>query len=341
MRGENAVKFYLGIETSCDDTSCAIYDPARGIVSYRTASQLDHARYGGVVPEIASRTHMRTLLPVWESVMDEAGASLDGLAGIGVTHGPGLTGSLLVGLSFAKALAWAAGIPLAGVHHIEGHILANAIEGPLETPATVLVVSGGHTQLFRALRIGRYELLGQTRDDAAGEAFDKIGKLLGLPYPGGPAVEAAARGGDPRAFDLPRALRDSGELDFSFSGLKTAVRLLVESIGPLSPATVADIAASAQEAIVDALVGKSAEAVERTGTGRFYLAGGVAANGRLREAMRARLAPLGATVGWPPPRYCTDNAAMIACAARLRLEAGRRDGLDLNTFPRGVLESWA
>jgi N6-L-threonylcarbamoyladenine synthase len=341
MSGENAGGYYLGIETSCDDTSCAVYSPGRGIVSYRTASQLDHARYGGVVPEIASRTHMRTLLPVWESVMEEADVSLDSLAGIGVTHGPGLTGSLLVGLSFAKALAWAGGIPLAGVHHIEGHILANAIEGPFETPAAVLVVSGGHTQLFHVERVGRYELLGQTRDDAAGEAFDKIGKLLGLPYPGGPAVERAAAEGDPAAFDLPRGLKNSGECDFSFSGLKTAVRLLAESLGTLAPATVADIAASAQEAIVDVLALKSALAVERTGAGRLYLAGGVAANGRLREAMRERLAPLGATVGWPPQRYCTDNAAMIACAARFHLEAGRRDGLDLNTFPRGTLLSWA
>lgn len=332
---------YLGIETSCDDTSCALYSPRRGVVSYRTASQLDHAKYGGVVPEIASRTHMRTLLPVWESVMEEGGATLADLSGIGVTHGPGLTGSLLVGLSFSKALAWAGGVPLAGVHHIEGHMLANAIEGPFETPAVVLVVSGGHTQLFHVLRIGRYELLGQTRDDASGEAFDKIGKILGLPYPGGPAVERAAAAGDPGAFDLPRGLKDSGECDFSFSGLKTAVRLLVESLGGLSQRTVADIAASAQEAIVDVLALKSALAVERTGAGRVYLAGGVASNGRLREAMRERLEPLGATAGWPPPRYCTDNAAMIACAARYHIEAGRRDGLELNTFPRGTLASWA
>ncbi|MDD3642274.1 MAG: tRNA (adenosine(37)-N6)-threonylcarbamoyltransferase complex transferase subunit TsaD [Candidatus Krumholzibacteria bacterium] len=341
MSGGNAGKLYLGIETSCDDTSCTIFSSGRGILSYRTASQLDHARYGGVVPEIASRTHMRTLLPVWESVMEEAGVSLGALAGIGVTHGPGLTGSLLVGLSFAKSLAWAGGVPLAGVHHIEGHILANAIEGPLTTPAVVLVVSGGHTQLFNVARVGRYELLGQTRDDAAGEAFDKIGKILGLPYPGGPAVEVAARGGDPGAFDLPRGLKGSGECDFSFSGLKTAVRLLTQSIGALSPAAVADIAASAQEAIVDALARKSVLALERTGAERLYLAGGVAANRRLREVMRERLRRLGATVGWPPPRYCTDNAAMIACAARHHLEAGRRDGLDLNTFPRGVLASWA
>jgi N6-L-threonylcarbamoyladenine synthase len=332
---------YLGIETSCDDTSCALYSTGRGIVSHLTASQLDHAGYGGVVPEIASRTHMRALLPVWEAVMGEAGVSLDRLAGIGVTHGPGLTGSLLVGLSFAKALAWASGVPLAGVHHIEGHILANAIEGPFDTPAVVLVVSGGHTQLFLAERVGRYELLGQTRDDAAGEAFDKIGKILGLPYPGGPAVEAAAREGDPASFNLPRGLRDSGECDFSFSGLKTAVRLLVESIGKPSAAAVADLAASAQEAIVDALVRKSALAVERTGSSRLYLAGGVAANERLREAMRERLGGFGATVGWPPQRYCTDNAAMIACAARHHIEAGRRDGLDLNTFPRGALRSWS
>ncbi|MCK4549870.1 MAG: tRNA (adenosine(37)-N6)-threonylcarbamoyltransferase complex transferase subunit TsaD [Candidatus Krumholzibacteria bacterium] len=335
------MQLYLGIETSCDDTSCAIYSPERGIVAYRTASQLDHAKYGGVVPEIASRTHMKTLLPLYETVMEEAGIGLGDLAGIGVTNGPGLTGSLLVGLSFAKAVAYGSGLPLAGIHHIEGHILANAIDQPMETPAVVLVVSGGHTQLFNVERPGRYELLGGTRDDAAGEAFDKIGKILGLPYPGGPSIEKAAREGDAAAFKFPRAMRSSGECDFSFSGLKTAVRLKVEELGEMSERTVVDVAASAQEAIVDALALKSVMAVERTKTSRFYIAGGVAANGRLREVMTERIGGAGAVVSWPPIEYCTDNAAMIACAAWHHLSAGRNDGLDLNTFPRGELKSWS
>ena len=339
------MSLYLGIETSCDDTSCAVYSPEKGIVAYRTASQLDHAKYGGVVPEIASRTHMKTLLPLFETVMEDAGLELSGLAGIGVTNGPGLTGSLLVGLSFAKALSFGSGLPLAGIHHIEGHILANAIDGPMETPAVVLVVSGGHTQLFEVERPGRYNLLGGTHDDAAGEAFDKIGKILGLPYPGGPSIEKAAREGDAAAFDFPRAMRTSGECDFSFSGLKTAVRLKVEELEGdsrgLPGGTVADVAASAQEAIVDILAIKSVMAVERTGAARFYIAGGVAANGRLRDVMSERVGAAGAKVSWPPIRYCTDNAAMIACAACHHISAGRTDGLELNTFPRGELISWA
>jgi N6-L-threonylcarbamoyladenine synthase len=334
-------EFYLGIETSCDDTSCAVYSPLRGLVADMTAAQLDHERYGGVVPEIASRAHMRTLLPLYESVMEKAGTGLGDLSGIGVTQGPGLTGSLLVGLSFAKALAYGSGVPLVGIHHLEGHVLANALEERFDTPSLVLIVSGGHTQLVIADMIGRYRFLGGTRDDAAGEAFDKIGKILGLPYPGGPSVEREAVGGDPRAFDFPRALRHSGKCDFSFSGLKTAVRLKVESFGRLTPDLVKDIAASAQEAICDILAEKSLMAVRRSGVRRFYLAGGVAANGRLREIMTDRLAPESVTLSWPPPRFCTDNAAMISCAAYHHISMGHQDGLDLNTFPRGKLSSWA
>jgi len=334
-------ELYLGIETSCDDTSCAIYSPVRGVVVHRTAAQLDHEKYGGVVPEIASRSHMRTLLPLYETVMDEAGVALASLAGIGVTNGPGLTGSLLVGLSFAKALAYGSGVPLAGIHHIEGHILANALEGPLELPALVLVVSGGHTQLVAMEAIGRYEIIGGTRDDAAGEAFDKIGKLLGLPFPGGPSIERAARGGNRAAFDFPRGLRHSGKCDFSFSGLKTAVRLKVESLPSLTPDVVSDVSASAQEAIVDILLEKSLLAARERRSRTFYLAGGVAANGRLRELIEERLAATGVKVGWPRPEYCTDNAAMIACAAFHHMRAGRVDGLELNSFARGGIVSWA
>jgi N6-L-threonylcarbamoyladenine synthase len=334
-------ELYLGIETSCDDTSCAIYSPVRGVVTHRTAAQLDHEKYGGVVPEIASRSHMRTLLPLYETVMKESGAALESLSGIGVTNGPGLTGSLLVGLSFAKALAYACGAPLAGIHHIEGHILANALEGPLELPALVLVVSGGHTQLIHMESVGRYEIVGSTRDDAAGEAFDKIGKLLGLPFPGGPSIERAAREGSAAAFDFPQGLRHSGGCDFSFSGLKTAVRLKVESLDEITPRIVADVAASAQEAIVESLVEKSILAARERGARRLYLAGGVASNGRLRDLMQERLAVSGVAVSWPRPEYCTDNAAMIACAAFYHIGAGLIDGLKLNSFARGNLVNWA
>jgi len=334
-------RLFLGIETSCDDTACAIYSPERGVVAERTASQLDHGIYGGVVPEIASRAHMKTLLPIFETVMEEAGVGLGELGGIGVTQGPGLTGSLLVGLSFAKAISYGGGVPLAGIHHLEGHMLANALEDDLSLPALFLVVSGGHTQLILAEKIGRYRFIGGTRDDAAGEAFDKIGKLLGLPFPGGPAVERAARGGNRAAFDFPRGLRRSGGCDFSFSGLKTAVRLAVESLGVLTDALVMDVAASAQEAICEVLAEKSLLAAKKTGVGRLYLAGGVAANGRLRELMGGMLGPEGIALSWPAVRFCTDNAAMISCAAYHHISAGRRDGLGLNTFPRGGLDSWA
>ncbi|MBD3178928.1 MAG: tRNA (adenosine(37)-N6)-threonylcarbamoyltransferase complex transferase subunit TsaD [Candidatus Latescibacteria bacterium] len=333
-------KVYLGIETSCDDTSCALYSRRAGVIIQKTATQMAHQDFGGVVPEIASRTHMKTLLPLYRHVLREGGIGLEELAGIGVTNGPGLTGSLLVGLSFAKGISYGGGVPLAGVHHLEGHILANDLEGGLETPCLVLVVSGGHTQILEVEQIGRYRFLGGTRDDAAGEAFDKTGKLLGLPYPGGPNIEKAAREGDPGAYDFPRGLINSGECDYSFSGLKTAVKLQVESMGDLSSSDVSDIAASVQEAIVDVLVRKAVLAAERSSAERIYLAGGVAANGRLREFAVEMFQPLGVQVSWPRMEYCTDNAAMIACAASYRIEAGVTDGMELNSFPRGELKSW-
>ncbi len=334
-------ELYLGIETSCDDTSCAVYSPARGVVVHRTAAQLDHGTYGGVVPEIASRAHLRTILPLYETVIGESGLELSRFAGIGVTNGPGLTGSLLTGLSFAKALSYGFGVPLVGIHHLEGHILANGLEGEFETPCIVLVVSGGHTQLILVDRVGRYRFLGGTKDDAAGEAFDKIGKLLGLPFPGGPAIEREAREGDAGAFEFPVGLEHSGDCNFSFSGPKTAVRLKVESLGRITPRLAKDIAASAQEAIVRALVLKSVLAVRETGVSRFYLAGGVAANTRLRESIYEHMKPLGVAVSWPSIEYCTDNAAMIACAAYHHVSAGRSDSLELNTFPRGAITSWS
>ncbi len=331
---------YLGIETSCDDTSCAVYSDSRGLVYNSSATQLDHDRFGGVVPEIASRLHMKTLLPLYRYVMEKCGLRLEDLSGIGVTNGPGLTGSLLVGLSFAKALSYGSGVALTGVHHLEGHIMANALEGVFITPSLVLIVSGGHSQLIFVEEIGKYRFVGGTRDDAAGEAFDKIGKILGLPYPGGPEIERAAASGHREAFDFPRGLRNSGKCDYSFSGLKTAVRLKVEELGSLTPELISDVAASAQEAIADVLVQKAVMAARKQGAVRFYLAGGVAANGRLRELARERMTPMGVEVSWPPAKYCTDNAAMIACAARHRIEAGITDGLQLNTFSRGRLESW-
>lgn len=333
-------RLYLGIETSCDDTSCAVYSDTRGVVYHGTAAQLAHVRYGGVVPEIASRLHMRTLLPLYEHVLEESGVNLDDISGIGVTNGPGLTGSLLVGLSFAKAISYGSGVPLTGVHHLEGHIMANDLEEDFVAPALVLIVSGGHSQIVFVEKIGRYRVVGGTRDDAAGEAFDKIAKILGLPYPGGPQIERVSASGDREAFDFPRALKDSGEYDYSFSGLKTSVRLKVESLGELTPRLISDIAASAQEAIADILVRKAMAAAKDLGAERLYLAGGVAANSRLREIALERLSPAGVRVGWPHVRYCTDNAAMIACAARYRIDAGKTDGLELNTFPRGELESW-
>jgi len=333
-------EYILGIETSCDDTAVAIFSSTRGLVVHKKATQLEHDIYGGVVPEIASRSHMKTLLPLFNVVMNEVGIELGNLSAVGVTHGPGLTGSLLVGLSFAKALAYSSSKQLIGIHHIEGHILANAIGEKMNFPSLSLVVSGGHTQLIYVKDIGRYEVVGSTRDDAAGEAFDKIAKLLGLPFPGGPAIEKVAKKGKRDAFDFPRALRGSGRLDFSFSGLKTAVRLKVESFDEITPELQADIAASAQEAIVDILAEKSQKAIESFEVKHFYLAGGVAANGRLREEILKRIGSLGVDVHWPELKFCTDNAAMIACSAYYHFLYGHTHDLTLNTFPRGDIESW-
>ena len=355
----------LGIETSCDDTAAAVVRDGREILSSVVASQLTHRDYGGVVPEIASRQHLKHVLPVVHAALERAAISAAQLDGVAVTAGPGLLGSLLVGLSVGKAFAIGLGKPFAGVHHIEGHIMANWLVEAMQFPNVVLVISGGHTQLVDMQRIGSFDVLGETRDDAAGEAFDKIGKMLGIPYPAGPAFERLARGGDPRALALPRARLEPGSLDFSFSGLKTAARLRLEQDG-LVPRTVVrqigtlaahedrseaelaalpqrayDILASAQEAIVDMLAEKLAAAVGRTGVQHAYLAGGVAANMRLRERCAERLAAHGVVLHVPPPRLCTDNAAMIACAGHFKLAAGLASGVDLNAFPRGGLVSWA
>jgi len=332
----------LGIETSCDDTSVALYDSAAGVVENLLSSQVElHDRFGGVVPELASRAHLVNLLPLVDTLLERHRLRPADLDGVAVTRGPGLIGALLVGLSTAKALAAAAGLPLVGVHHIEGHILANALGGELVLPAAVLVVSGGHTEVVLVPEVGRYERLGATVDDAAGECFDKSAKLLGLPYPGGPEVDRMAAQGDPTRFHFPRPLLRDPRLVFSFSGLKTAVRLAVEELPrPLSERDVADVCRSLQDAIVDVLVTRLFDAAERQGARAVYLAGGVAANRELRERTRIEAGRRGLHFRPPEPVYCTDNAAMIAYTGFRHLAAGRRDGLDLDSFARGPIASW-
>jgi N6-L-threonylcarbamoyladenine synthase len=307
----------LGIETSCDETAVGVVADGRRLLANVIASQAAvHARYGGVVPEVASRHHIEAMLPVVKAALAEAGCKPSDLDAVAVTAGPGLAGSLLVGLNTAKALAYAWSRPLLGINHLEGHLYANWLlegdEPPL--PAVVLIVSGGHSELLLAEEHGRYRLLGRTRDDAAGEAFDKAARVLGLGFPGGPAIERAARDAGPRPPRLPRAWLGRSH-DFSFSGLKTAVaRVAAESEAP-----VADIASGFQRAVVDVLSLKAARAAEETGAACILLSGGVAANGPLRQALRERAS---VPVFVPPPVLCTDNGAMIAAAAHFRAESG-------------------
>lgn len=332
----------LGIETSCDDTSLALYSAERGVIEVLTASQLIHERYGGVVPEIASRQHVKTILSVFRGLLARAGFDRSEVQSIGVSNGPGLIGSLLVGVGFAKGLAFSLGIPVVGVHHIEAHILSNELGGEkLSYPCLVLVVSGGHTSLYLLKCEGQYELRGCTRDDAAGEAFDKIAKLLGLGFPGGPAIQKAAESGDGSAVRFPRAMIDRDDFDFSFSGLKTAVRLHVMEAGKLKSAAVADVAASAQAAIVEVLIHKTMACALKHGVKDVYLAGGVAANGPLRSGMKSACDKKGVTYHAPLLEYCTDNGAMVARAALRYLTAGRDDGLSLDVFARGELSTFS
>jgi N6-L-threonylcarbamoyladenine synthase len=321
----------LGIETSCDETAAAVL--ADGTLRSNVVESQDpiHARYGGVVPELASRRHLEVVLPVVARALDDAGVRLGDVDGIAVTHGPGLVGSLLVGLSAAKAFAYAHRLPLVGVNHLEGHIFAGRLADPtLEPPFLALVVSGGHTALYACDAPLRYRLVGQTRDDAAGEAFDKVAKLLGLGYPGGPVVERTAREGDPKAIAFPVAQFQDRAPDFSFSGLKTAVSLYVRQHTPLAPGTIADVCASFQATAVKMLVRKAIKAARGLGIRRLLLTGGVAANRALREALEVECAERGYTWTAPPPRLCTDNAAMIAAAGTARLAAGERADLSLN-----------
>ena len=319
----------LGIETSCDETGVALYDsavaePTRALVAHRLHTQmLMHEAYGGVVPELASRDHVRRLLPLVEAVLEDAGRTRADLDAIACTEGPGLAGALLVGTAFAHALGFALDVPVVGIHHLEGHLLSPLLsDDPPTFPFVALLVSGGHTQLMTVADVGRYALLGETLDDAAGEAFDKTAKLLGLPYPGGPSLARAAEAGRPDAFALPRPMLHSGDLDFSFSGLKTAVMTAARAVDVRDARVRADLAASFQEAVVDLLVAKSMAALAATGATRLVVAGGVGANRRLRDALRATVARRGATVHFPAAEWCTDNGAMIALAGALRLERG-------------------
>ena len=328
----------LGIETSCDETGVALYDsavpdPARALLAHRLHTQAAmHEAYGGVVPELASRDHIRRLLPLLEGVLTDAGRTRADIDAIAVTEGPGLVGALLVGVTFAHALGFALGKPVIGIHHPEGHLLSPLMSAdPPSFPFVALLVSGGHTQLMHVTGVGAYAMLGETVDDAAGEAFDKTAKLLGLPYPGGPSLARLAERGNDRAYALPRPMLHSGDLDFSFSGLKTAVATVARDrgIGEGSndegdeDARRADLAASFQLAAVDVLVAKSMRALQKTGSERLVVAGGVGANRLLRSELHAAADRRGAKVHFPELEWCTDNGAMIALAGALRLERNR------------------
>ncbi len=335
----------LGIETSCDETGVAVYDSDRGLLADCLYSQVEiHARYGGVIPELASRDHVRKTLPLINEVLDQAGITRKDLDGIAYTAGPGLVGALLVGVAIGRAMGMGLGIPTLGVHHMEGHLLAPMLEeNPPRFPFVALLVSGGHTQLVRVEGIGRYQLLGESLDDAAGEAFDKVGKMLGLPYPGGPRVAALAEQGTSGNFVFPRPMVNRPGLDFSFSGLKTFVRNTIEAHrhrgAALAPQVAADIALAFEEAVVATLVIKCRRALEQTGLRSLVIAGGVSANTRLREGLGRMVHELAGSLYYAKPRFCTDNGAMIAYAGCQRLLAGERDGLELNARPRWPLES--
>ncbi len=326
----------LGIETSCDETAAAVVEDGRHVRADVVASQiLVHAPYGGVVPEVASRQHVATIVPVIQRAVADAKIALGDLDAIAVTCGPGLVGALLVGVETAKSLAFALGKPLVGVNHLAGHLAAIFLgdDAPPPFPHLALLVSGGHTALIRVDEPGRTSLLGATRDDAAGEAFDKVGKLLGLGYPGGVAIDRLAATGDPRAVELPRALPARDDLDFSFSGLKTAVSTRLAKTGVPQGAALADFCASFQAAVVDVLVRKSRRALVREGLGALVVCGGVAANRGLRTALAEAAREDGFGLFIPPPKRCTDNAAMIAAEGSALFLRGKRAGLDLAVDP--------
>jgi N6-L-threonylcarbamoyladenine synthase len=325
----------LGIETSCDETAVAVVDDDAVLVNLIASQVRLHERFGGVVPELASRAHVEALTPLVDAAVEQAGVGFGDLDGVAVTAGPGLVGALLVGIAAAKSVALATSAPLIGVNHLEGHILANAVEhGRDLVPAVCLVVSGGHTMLVHMPQPHRYEILGQTVDDAAGEAFDKVARFLGLGFPGGPAVDRLARHGDPNAIRFPRAMADSGDYDFSLSGLKTAVLRHVKAERDAGrEVDPADLAASFQEAVVDVQVSKTMQAVKDRGVETILLGGGVVANSRLRERIEKAGAESGLRVLIPSIQLCTDNGAMIALAGAWRLERGERSSLGIGADP--------
>ncbi len=341
-RSETAPLRVLAVESSCDESAAAVLDEARGLLAHELFSQVElHRLYGGVVPELASRDHVRRLLPLVRQALATAGIAARELQGVAYTAGPGLVGALLTGAALARSLAYAWGVPAVGVHHLEGHLLAALLEpDPPPFPHLALLVSGGHTMLIEVERIGVYRLLGQTRDDAAGEAFDKTAKLLGLPYPGGPELARLAAQGHPGRCSFPRPMLDRPGLEFSFSGLKTAVLKAVRS-APLSAERRSDIACGVQEAIVATLTGKTLRALESTGLDALVVSGGVGANRELRARLTQAARERGVRVYFPRQEFCTDNAAMIALAGLLRLKAGAHDGLGIIARAQWPLDSLA
>ena len=333
----------LGIETSCDETGVAIYDEEKGLIANQLHTQIAlHADYGGVVPELASRDHIRKLAPLLQAALQEANLTAKDIDGVAYTSGPGLVGALLVGSTVARSLAYAWNIPAIGVHHMEGHLLAPMLEeNPPHFPFVALLVSGGHTQLVRVDGVGRYELLGESIDDAAGEAFDKTAKLLGLDYPGGAALARLALNGTPNRFAFPRPMTDRPGLDFSFSGLKTfaanTLHQVMQEEGELTEQSKADIAYAFQEAVVDTLAIKCKRALKQTGLKRLVIAGGVSANKQLRQTLAELMQQLGGEVFYPQPQFCTDNGAMIAYAGFLRLKQGQQQDLAIEVRPRWAM----
>lgn len=333
----------LGIETSCDETGVAIYDEEKGLIANQLYSQIEmHADYGGVVPELASRDHIRKTVPLIEAALKEANLTACDIDGVAYTAGPGLVGALLVGATIARSLAYAWNVPALGVHHMEGHLLAPMLEEtPPEFPFVALLISGGHTQLVKVDGVGRYELLGESIDDAAGEAFDKTGKLLGLDYPAGVAVSRLAEQGTPNRFVFPRPMTDRPGLDFSFSGLKTfaanTINANLDERGKLDEQTRCDIAHAFQQAVVDTILIKCKRALQQTGYKRLVMAGGVSANKQLRADLAEMMKSLGGEVYYPRPQFCTDNGAMIAYTGFLRLKHGEQTDLSVSVKPRWAM----
>ena len=333
----------LGIETSCDETGVAIYDEEKGLIANQLYSQIEmHADYGGVVPELASRDHIRKTVPLIEAALKEANLTACEIDGVAYTAGPGLVGALLVGATIARSLAYAWSVPALGVHHMEGHLLAPMLEeAPPEFPFVALLISGGHTQLVKVDGVGQYELLGESIDDAAGEAFDKTGKLLGLDYPAGVAVSKLAEQGTLNRFVFPRPMTDRPGLDFSFSGLKTfaanTINANLDENGKLDEQTRCDIAQAFQQAVVDTIIIKCKRALQQTGYKRLVMAGGVSANKQLRADLAEMMKSLGGEVYYPRPQFCTDNGAMIAYTGFLRLKHGEQTDLSVSVKPRWAM----